>query len=88
MVCNLELSEEPRSPVLSDTTVPGDWGREHCPLPLSQTGERKPALKSTKEPGRTQDDLTVAQQDPREEIRQREILPDCSEGSRASGQKA
>ena len=34
---------------------------------------------------RTQDDLTVAQQDPRAEILQREILPDCSEGPEHQG---
>lgn len=49
MVCNLELYEEPWPSVLSNTTVPRDWGKERCLLPLSQTGERKSALKSTKE---------------------------------------
>ena len=36
MVCNLEVYKEPWSPVLSNTTVPRDWGKEHCPVIVSK----------------------------------------------------
>lgn len=49
MVCNLEVYKEPWSPVLSNTTVPRDWGKEHCPVIVSKP--RMTSQSPSKTPG-------------------------------------